>query len=99
LYEMPLEDVNLVFSKISLWIFRATDFAVRSLDTRCVISRYASSRLSGSTTSEYERNISIISFDTDLYTSKRGLTYIPSGHSLCAVLVGIAECTPNLRAS
>jgi hypothetical protein len=41
----------------------------------------------------------MICLDSSLYTSIRGRTNAPFGQSRPAVMLGIAERTPNLRAS
>ena len=62
-------------------------------------SRNASSSESGSTSGVTARKIAITPFDTSEYASNRGGSTVALGHSRRARAIGIAECTPNFRAS
>lgn len=62
-------------------------------------STNASSRLSGSTSGDSARSRPITCSLTSRYSRKRGTRYAALGASLRACPIGIAECTPNTRAS
>ena len=62
-------------------------------------SRNASSSAIGSTSGVYERRIAITSRLASRYASNRGARNTPSGQARRARAIGIAECTPNARAS
>ena len=64
-----------------------------------VTSRKASSRLIGSTSGVYEAKIAMTSSLASRYRSGRPGTKMPSGQRRAAVRSGIAEKTPNARAS
>jgi len=62
-------------------------------------SRKASSRLTGSTSGVTDRKISITPWETSAYRSGSGSITTACGHSRRARASGIAECTPDRRAS
>ncbi len=64
-----------------------------------VTSRNASSSDNGSTWSVKRANTACTCAATAAYTSMRGGTKMPCGQRRRACTPGIAECTPNLRAS
>jgi hypothetical protein len=63
------------------------------------MSRNASSRDSGSTTSVTAWNVAMIASEIWEYRVKSGSTTMPCGQSRRALPIGIAEVTPNRRAS
>ncbi len=77
----------------------ATVVASGSRQSFSVTSRYASSSESGSTSAVQERRIAITCCDTLRYLEKSGETTTSEGHRRSARTIGIAERTPNSRAS
>ncbi len=78
---------------------RATVTPSGSFQLFSVTSRYASSSDSGSTSGVTSRKMANTCCDTARYFWKSGRTMTSDGQSRTARDIGIAERTPNLRAS
>src|SRR5436309_13841243 len=95
----PADAVNPVSARIRSLSRRATGVASGSPHAFSVTSRYASSSDSGSTSGVTSRKILHTAVDAALYREKSGGTLMSDGHRRTAVAIGIAEYTPNARAS
>ena len=95
----PAETVSSTSSRIHCFSRRATVVASGSSQRLRVTSRYASSSESGSTSGVTERYMSKMRFDISRYRPKSGGTTTRSEHRRTARAIGIAERTPNCRAS
>ena len=95
----PAEIVSCVASRTCCFKRRATFTPSGSCQLFSVTSRYASSIDSGSTSGVTARNSSKTVVDTRLYFDMSGRTTTRCGQLRSAVDIGIAERTPNARAS
>jgi hypothetical protein len=95
----PADAVNAVAFRISDLSLRATDCPSRSPHAFSVTSRYASSSDRGSTSDVTDLKISNTAFDAARYCEKFGATMRSEGQSRTAPAIGIADRTPNARAS
>ena len=95
----PADAVRPVADAISCLIRRATVWPSVSPHTFSVTSRYASSSDSGSTSGVTRRKMANTACDAARYRLKSGLTITSEGQSRTARAIGIADRTPNARAS
>ena len=95
----PADAVSAVASRILAFSLRATSTPSGSPHAFSVTSRYASSSDSGSTSGVTVRKISKTCRDTSPYLAKFGGRITSSGQSRTARDIGIADRTPNFRAS
>jgi hypothetical protein len=95
----PADAVSPVASRIAPFSRSATRMPSTSPQAFSVTSRYASSSESGSTSGVMLRKMSNTVFETERYRSNDGRTMTRCGHSRTARAIGIADRTPNARAS
>src|SRR3954468_16676126 len=95
----PADAVRPVAEVISCLIRLATVCPSVSPHTFSVTSRYASSSESGSTRGVTRRKIANTACDAARYRLNSGLTITNEGQRRTARAIGIAERTPNARAS
>jgi len=95
----PADAVREVDARISSLSRRATVIPRGSCQAFSVTSRYASSSDIGSTSGVIDRKIAKTCCDTARYLLKSGWTITSEGQRRTARDMGIAERTPNVRAS
>jgi len=96
---IPVARVSDVAARISSFSRRATFIPSGSFHAFSVTSRYASSSDIGSTSGVIERKIAKTCCETVRYLLKSGWTMTSEGQSRTARDIGIADRTPNVRAS